>query len=245
MTKERLQVLSLGSLQEIADRTGVAFESDVDRDVLIDQILEAMEEDRNDRESYNNTAMRVKEKKFEIARDEEFEPRTSDKYPLPTSYNETKVALLLRDPLWAFAYWDLKQSDIDSLVGGRTRSKLLLRVHEKEPGEITEGQTDATFDIPVKNTDRSWYINLPRTGKSYHIELVRRTGASERVLCTSNVVDSPKASLLASNTSESESSFMGILAVSGIQGSSASELKAGIPQRIISLLDTQYLHLQG
>ena len=30
---------------------------------------------------------------------------------LPASYNETFIDVILRDPVWAYAFWEIKQSD--------------------------------------------------------------------------------------------------------------------------------------
>ena len=101
------------------------------------------------------------------------------------------------------------------------------------------------FDIPVKLSDRKWYINLPTTGVGYSLDLIARNGQTDTVLCTSNSVISPEISINPTDSAKDDQSFSSILAVSGIQDFNDFSEKGGIPQRIISLLDTQYLHLQG
>jgi hypothetical protein len=188
--------------------------------------------------------MRVKEKKFDIVKDEEAMPDDLEELDLSESYNETKIVLMLRDPLWAFAYWDLGQSDIDAIerIAG---SRLYLRIFQVVEGEDGSRKKQAPFEIPVKVTDRSWYINLPTTGSCYVLELIMKSRQKEKVLCMSNTIASPEISINPTDDSSIDESFYSILAVSGLQESRDFSEKGGIPQRIISLLDTQYLHLQG
>ena len=165
----------------------------------------------------------------------------AEEVPLPSGYNETRIVLLLRDPLWAFAYWDLDQSDFES-ISTNAQSHLVLRVYQCDnSGEIARNG-GRPFEIPVKNIDRSWYINLPAPGKQYFLDLIAAFGNNETVLCTSNAVASPNIPL---NNGANSLSRDNILAVSGLNRVDDFTKKGAIPQRIISLLDTQYLHLQG
>ena len=244
MTKERLQDLPLEALREMANRIEISFHQNIARDALVELIYEAEEEEKSERESANNSAMRVKEKKFDIIEDEGSESMSPDEFELPDSYNETMICLLLRDPLWGFAYWDLKQADVDT-IRSAPNSRLLLRVYQIDIDAPGGKKRRRPFEIPVKISDRSWYINLPETGKRYSLELIMQTRQGETVLCASNSIESPEISINPTNNSSTDESFYSILAVSGLQESSDFSEKGGIPQRIISLLDTQYLHLQG
>ena len=115
MTRERLEKLSLPTLREIAEKEGIRVGNSLSCGELIDLILEAMEEDRKERERLNNLAIRVEEKKYDIVKDEELESQEKHIYCIPDRYNETKIMLILRDPLWAFAYWDIKETEIKDL----------------------------------------------------------------------------------------------------------------------------------
>lgn len=241
MTKERLQVLSLEVLQDMALRNGIS--PDLARESLVDTLIEAFEEEKIDREKANNTVMRVKEKKFDIVRDDEIESQEKKEYPIPQSYNETRVVFMLRDPFWAFTYWEINKLDLEWIENANPESRLYLRVFEQVPEKKIP--LTKSYDIPVKFSDRSWYVNLPRTGMNYYISLCCKKGPTERILCTSNPVTSPKLALSSTESPDADEIFHGILAASGMQDIRDLGAKGGIPQRIISLLDTQYLHLKG
>ena len=75
VTKERLQKLSLPSLLRIASNEGIKEAKELPREELVELILEAMAEERYERERSNNTAIRIEEKKYDIFRDEELRRR--------------------------------------------------------------------------------------------------------------------------------------------------------------------------
>ena len=241
MTKERLAGLSLESLNQLAQRRGIRLPEDADRSTLIEQILEVEEEERIDRLSEDNMAMKVEEKKFDTNPEEDITPEEGDEYSLPESYNETRLVLLLRDPYWAFAYWDIEQAELEKL---RTESggELFLRVFETSGSDTAAQFRGEFFDIPVTLEDKSWYINLPRCGINFFVQLATRNRDGVEVLCISNLVRSPRMSLVTQDSQEFET-LEEILVATGIVRQ--DESNSGIPQRIISLLDTQYLHLQG
>ena len=168
MTRERLERLSFPTLREIAEKEGISIKNSVGRSDLIDLILEAMEEDRDEREHLNNLAIRVEEKKYDITIDEELESEEKQEYPISERYNETRLTLLLRDPLWAFAYWDIKDLDYKKIQNTMPGFSLILRVHESRDSIIGDDKYIDSFDIPVTLTDNRWYINLPRAGSTYY-----------------------------------------------------------------------------
>lgn len=236
MTRERLQSLSPDELSRLSDKIGMDSDPEMDRDALIDSILEALEEDRVEREQLNNYVIRVKEKKYDISQNEELDFSDEEEYEVPEKYNETKIMLLLRDPLWAFAYWDIKDVDNDKFKN----SSLFLRVHKKMESE----KVLDFFDIPVSISDRSWYINLPEANSDYYVEIITTMFGSEEVLSKSNHIHSPRTELGQLNDSAALDNEK-ILLFSGLYDVSESSSVSKIPQRIISMLDNQYLHLKG
>jgi len=245
MTAERLQQCTMKSLREIAEKEGIVLAGKINKDILIDLILEALEEDREERDRTNNPAMRIREKKYEIVMDEDIDTPETHRFPLPEHYNETKIVLLLRDPYWAFAYWEIKTTDMDDLKSLYRNPSLYLRV--RRPSNGTSGsQEEDFFDIPVGINDRSWYINLPSAGSVYEISLVGKSKTGEKELCKSNRVVSPAFQIPEAGTEEALKDTGNDLAVLCKLYNFGDEtpLKE-IPQRIISLLDTEYLRIKG
>jgi hypothetical protein len=127
------------------------------------------------------------------------------------------IRAIVRDPSWAFAFWDVSDADLESLRGEEGSAGLLLRVVELPPqGERAEPEANRDyFDIPVSEGDLQWYINLPRPGVRFRIDLcARRAGAAGklRVLARSNEVESPRQALATESLGAGERE---LLALSG------------------------------
>ncbi len=241
MTEERLQLLPEEFLRNLAVKEGISFNDSIDKQDLIDLILDAIEEDRAENALANNPAMQIKERKFDITLNEQFD-FDEDMYPLPERYNETKIVMLLRDPAWAYTYWDIKESDISALKYGALNGKLFLRVYELKTSVFEKKNILDFSDIPVTVDDSSWYINLPRTGIFYCAELILKSQSSVKILCRSNIVESPLWEVdELKNLKELKGTGNDLLIVAGVYDLSEYEAAGKIPQRIISMIDSDFL----
>jgi hypothetical protein len=241
MTEERLQLLPEDFLREIAVKEGISIGDSVDKQELIELILDAIEEDRADKVLANNPAMKIKERKFDITLNEQFDFE-EDQYPLPEKYNETKIMMLLRDPAWAYTYWDIKESEIEAVRVGAASGSLLLRAYELLEPEKIKANINDFFDIPLSIEDSSWYINLPNQGVYYCVELILAVDEAEKVLCCSNIIISPFWEIgEVDDSRQLKGSGNDLLLVAGVYDLSVSEARKKIPQRIISMIDNEYL----
>lgn len=244
MTRERLQLLSEKFLKKLAVKEGIHFSDSVDKLELIELIVEAMQEDKEERDSANNPAMRIKEKKYQILVEEELpEDVEEEPYPLPERYNETKIVAILRDPVWVYAYWNFKNSDVERIQLGVSGEKLYLRVKELIRDSNGSYEIVDFFDIPVTLEDDSWYINLPVAGREYYIELILKGRGDVKVLCESNHIESPRWELPISSNPEINDSGNDMLLVASIYDIGEKLRDKPVPQRIISMLDDKYLKL--
>ena len=228
-------------MREIAVKEGISFNDAIDKQDLIDLIIEAIEEDRVENVMSNNPAMQIKERKFDITLDEQFD-FGEDMYPLPERYNETKIVLLLRDPAWAYTYWDIKESEISALKFGALSGTLFLRVYEMIAPEFIKSNINDYSDIQVAVEDNSWYINLPEPGVYYCVELLLKGSGKEKLLCRSNTVKSPMWEIGdLSNFKELRGTGNDLLLVASVYDLGTSEIAGKIPQRIISMIDSDFI----
>ena len=243
MTRDRLQSLSYSSLKEMAKREGIANYKNLPIGRLIETLIEALEEERNERITLDSIIIRGEEKKYDIFRDEEIESQDTADYSIPETYNETKVHLMLIEPLLAYAYWDF--SEKDRIIYGNTtkHEKLILRVYE-ELHEEGEEKSPNFFDIPVKIKDENWYINLPHKNAGYYIKIILFMGGEEKILCASNVITSP-AKTIEDGKREYAHTNEDILLLTGIYNFDEDASQDSIPQRIISFSDDKYLNDNG
>lgn len=237
MTEARIRALSYKDLKEYALKVGVKNPHMFERESLCELVLEAIEEDKSEREIFNNAAIRVEEKKYDVNRADDEHPADAQDAVLPERYNETKITLLLRDPQWAFAYWDIQDTLLHAYKRKPGFDKMFLRVYELSPGDLAMKVLDF-FDIPVKLSDTQWYINLPRAGRDYYLELMVLLQGEEKSLCRSNIITSPKKTILdAVHEVREASSLDDLMVLYGFYTAGESSYTNAIPQRILSMID--------
>jgi len=85
---------------------------------------------------------------------------------LPFSYNQTKLTLLVRDPYWAYSYWDFSEKSWKWIVSKRQQEpnlRSVLRIHNLKQN----GNFDLDVDLEAKN----WYVHLNLPGATFEFEL--------------------------------------------------------------------------
>lgn len=219
---DKLESFSIEELYTLADKMGLDLPPDLERNFVIEEILDVLAEDSEERRSSQVEALHVDEKKFCGSELDDIDMDEESDFMLEERYNETMIHVIVRDPSWAFAFWDIADSELDEFRGDDSSASLFLRVTELPPAggapsSACENQREY-FDIPVSEEDRQWYINLPRSGMRFRIDLcVRRTGqvGKIRVVARSNEVVSPRLSLVQDLASIDEG-WRSLLVLSGI-----------------------------
>jgi hypothetical protein len=238
VTTDKLDSLSLEELYALADRTGLDLPPGLERPFVIEEILDVLEEDSEDRRISQGEALHIDEKKYSELRIDEIDVDPGLDESMAVRYNETMVCAIVRDPSWAFAYWDVSDAELGSLRGEESAAGLFLRVAEisgaGDPGASGNNHREY-FDIPVSDSDLQWYINLPRSGVRFRIDLcARRAGQAGklRVLARSNEVESPRQSLAAPKAGLEAATYE-LLALSGIEDLPLDGVVEGNSRRII------------
>ncbi len=249
MTRERLTALSRETLIALARREGLYIDDDFDfdgsdREEIIDQIMDALDEDRSERIDGNNSAMQAKGRKYDIFLDEEIEAQETEEYLIPAGYNETRIVLLLRDPLWAYTYWDIQDAALEALKEEPYYEGVFLRVYEFSSAIPSKDHVIDYFDIPVREEDDSWYISLPKPGGFFCVDLRGKSLHGDTLLCRSNMIKSPLGYI-----AENQEDFFSHpdqmkLMLSGLWDFDGSGNEAErIPQRVLQILDYQDLSI--
>jgi hypothetical protein len=113
-----------------------------------------------------------------------------DRFLFPETYGVNRVRLLVRDPEWIFAYWDVNPSALKDLARslgerGLALSRLTLRVQDPVSG--------GSSDILLPPGARWWYIRTDSARRSYRAELgVTLPSGEFRRLAESNTVVTPR-----------------------------------------------------
>jgi hypothetical protein len=113
-----------------------------------------------------------------------------EKFIFPETYGVNRVRLLVRDPEWIFAYWDVDPAvmkDLARAIGerGLALSRLTLRVLDPVSG--------GSSDILLPPGARWWYIRTDSARRTYRAELgVTLPSGEFRRLADSNTVVTPR-----------------------------------------------------
>jgi hypothetical protein len=179
---ETLASLVDDDLRAIADRMGLGLPLGLDRIFVVEEILDAIEDDRIERDRAGKAPLYNEDSKYSSVDELPIESLAgkSSVSIADKRYNETTIKALVRDPSWTFAFWELSELDFDSLGIEDDEPRLFLRVTQMDGAE-----RQSSFDIPINPNDSQWYINIPNPGSRYRIDLGARTGGKSKVLARS------------------------------------------------------------
>jgi hypothetical protein len=114
-----------------------------------------------------------------------------ERFLFPETYGVDRVRLLVKDPEWLFAYWDLSRRSVDRLrreVGERGMALTRLTLH------ITDPDHGGTSVILLPYGARAWYVRADSAPRSYRALLGWTLPSGEfRALAESNVVRTPRS----------------------------------------------------
>lgn len=234
MTKERLSSLSQVELRRVASRFRLKPVKYADRESLVYMLLDHFADLKTEREQSNNLQMRGEEKKYEISTDEELGVSLlAETIPIPSHYNETQIRAMVRDPEWAYAYWEIKATELRKLKKNPKYRGLFLRVHDVNDVRYDGTNSNSYFDIPLKMRDDHWYIHLPQPGRSYVLELIYINSRKPHILARSDVIHTPKGRLADSDIcTESSLPDEILLALSSHDKSSPLSTSDSNPHRV-------------
>ncbi len=117
-------------------------------------------------------------------------PFEEERFVFPETYGVNRVRLLVRDPEWVFAYWDVNPEAMKELarsLGERSLglSRLTLRIVGAVSGAVS--------DILLPPGARWWYVRTDAARRKYRAELGVKLASGEfRRLAWSNSVVTPR-----------------------------------------------------
>lgn len=200
ITRAYLETLSFSDLKKLADEYGVDVPEDLDRRFLLSELVEIAEETRQDK----TAGMIIS-----------FENSINQSTNLPDGYNETNITCILRNPVWAFVFWDISDTDMNMLNALGDYSLSLRVCILVSPEELVPAES---FEIDIPNGVNEQYVLIP-SGKNYiRIELVYTSGTNREVLSFSQVVSIPKSSNNVENYQPGiNNDFSPVMKLSGIE----------------------------
>ena len=133
---------------------------------------------------------------------------------LPTSYGMTEIRILLRDPMWIFAFWDINANMLEKLMCEDPELSIFLRVMSFNSEE--DDSYYAFEDINVKKEERSTYIHTSINEEVTQVALMFKTKQKTEVLAKSNFIYMPRKNIK-NNLCIDKSSMSEIMKLSGLE----------------------------
>ncbi|MBN1520664.1 MAG: DUF4912 domain-containing protein [Spirochaetales bacterium] len=233
MNVERLNGLSLEALYALAEKMGLDLPAGLERVFVVEAVLEAFDEDNEERRASGDAAIHIEEKKFSGSELDEIDASLDAAPCIVGRYNETVIHCVPRDHEWAFAFWDVRDDEQDLLKAEGGFSGFFLRV-VKNPSH--DGKGSSGFDIPVEDDDNHWYIHLPEQDTVYRLDLCARFGAKFRPIAHSHAFRTPR-SVLTTADDGLEPKQAALAGLSGIDHLMIQNLPDRHPSRILGGFD--------
>ena len=182
LTRPWLESLSTDELVSLADGFGIDIPSELERTSIIEELMDiSFVEKRKSADEPENSSVFV-----EMA-------------ALPKQYNISFIDVMIRDPLWVFVFWEIKEHDRTVNEKASDFGGYCLRVIPLNGGEDRE----ESFTVAVNANDTARYLGFPaerlnntngvlpeqmpqpNTGRRYVIKLCAVRGTLELQLAVS------------------------------------------------------------
>jgi hypothetical protein len=151
---------------------------------------------------------------------------------LPRGYGETGITVLVRDPLWAHAYWEIEPQQLgqaqQAIGEDAADARIILRIYDITGIDFTGDNARHYFDIVVNTLIGSCYLNLGASDRTYCVDIGLRTAKGVfYLLARAQAVHTPRAGMSAVIDKKyfaTEEEFKTVYALSGGFGNSAGSL---------------------
>lgn len=171
-----LESLSNGELIKLADDLGLDIPYGLERNFIIEELL---------LESAGLCERQTKDDLQET-------PSYIEPVHLPKQYNITFIEVIIRDPLWAYVFWEIKNHDRETHEHSSDFGGYCLRViplNKDNENETNETLKEKSFMVSITADDSARYIGFaehsPKVTGRYVIMLAAIRGDSEIQLALS------------------------------------------------------------
>jgi len=163
LTIPYLESLSTGELIELAEKRGLDIPYGLERVFIIEELFYL---DHGVGETHHH----------EIKHTDDHNEKFKEFIALPRQYPVSCIEVLIRDPLWAFVFWDIKACDRERFENTEDFEGYCLRVTPFKESPFQNGliQPDeaASFIVTVDKDDNARYLGFsPDNERYFKVEL--------------------------------------------------------------------------
>jgi hypothetical protein len=208
MSSDKLQARTKKELTELARKKGIAGWHGMRKQELVDALANLVSRGKRAvalphpqraaaRDTSSSAEEEVERSKYDVGvptRD------LSAKIPkdLPAGYGKDRIVVMVRDPYWLHAYWELTRQAVqraEAALGQEWHtSRPILRLLDVSSHDTSSVAESVVRDIDIHGGCNNWYIDVSNPPRSYRVDIgyLSRSGRFY-VLARSNVVSTPRA----------------------------------------------------
>jgi len=125
-------------------------------------------------------------------------PKTKQQHPdIPWQYGSDRLVLMVRDPNWLFAYWEItaaKQDEFSQQYGQSAwgSSRPVLRVYDVTGVEFNGNNANNYIDFAISDYVDNWHLEVSRPNSALFVDVGRVFPDGRFItLLRSNIVHTP------------------------------------------------------
>jgi len=178
-SRVKLECLSTDELIKLAESIGIDIPVGLERIFIIEELLE-------------NSDTR----ELETTGDLQINPSYSEPVALPKQYNISFIDVIIRDPLWAFVFWEIKGHDREIHENAGNFKGYFLRVIPLNEGESIPTSGENSFTVSIDAGDSARYLGFAEHSSQaqgrYIIKLGVIRGDTEMQIAASQPFNLPR-----------------------------------------------------
>ena len=208
LTRAYLESITTDELMKMADNFGIDIPPELDRIFIIEELLEYASPDfmlGSTPESSDSFDTEAPSPGNPLDENDDSSAGLIETAPLPKQYSITFIEAMIRDPLWAFVFWEIKTQDREQIEKNQDFEGYYLKVSSLDAdgnGCRDESsmqakpliETEKFFTVPVGLADSAWYLGFTpdkedisdEGKKQYNVELCAHIKGEETILASSN-----------------------------------------------------------
>jgi len=180
LSRSRLESLSTTELVKLAEDFGVDIPPGLERIFIIEELL------------LESAYLSEPKTENEI----QIIPSYTESVALPKQYNISFIEVIIRDPLWAYVFWEIKSHDREMHENEDDFNGYCLRVIPLVEGENIQKSKENSFTVSIDKDDSARYLGFaehsPQTEGRYVIKLSVIRGESELQIAVSQPFNMPR-----------------------------------------------------
>jgi hypothetical protein len=180
ISRHWLESLSTPELVKLAEDFGIDIPPGLERIFIIEELL------------LENAYLSEPKTEEEI----QIIPSYTESVALPKQYNISFVEVIIRDPLWAYVFWEIKNHDRELYENTDDFNGYFLRVIPIIEGEKVQKSGENFFTVLIDKDDSARYLGFaehsPQTEGRYIIKLGVIRGESEAQIAVSQPFNMPR-----------------------------------------------------